>query len=210
MNLTKEDLIGIHELVRKRFKITPGIRSIGLVEAIVQRPDLVVNGKICFPDIYSKAASIMEAMRWHAFNDGNKRTLLLAAQVYLKKNAYFCLFPLKAIKFSVDISATQGEEQEVTDKLIDDISSWLKSYVAKRDDNDSVRCIILCEYASLQDLKKLNARDPQKAREMVNNWLAMDTYPENKTELVRVLDFIQEVNLEGLEDLEVWLNRKTD
>jgi prophage maintenance system killer protein len=74
LNLTKNQLIKIHEYVQKRFKTTAGLTDEGLIDGIVSRPDLVLNDKVLFPDIYSKAASLMETMRWHAFVDGNKRT----------------------------------------------------------------------------------------------------------------------------------------
>lgn len=204
MNLTKEDLIRIHGLVEDRFKatITPGIRSMSLVESIVQRPDRVVHKKVCYPDIYSKAASIMEAMRWHAFIDGNKRTLLLATQAYLKKNGYFCLFPLKAVKFSVEISATKDQDPKSIDQLIEKISLWLKDYVADRNDSVKVKSVILRDFAEVQKLKELNERDPRKANEQARDWLAMDIYPENKEEYAKILELIKDMTFESIDSLE--------
>ena len=57
-------------------------------------------------------------MRWHAFTDGNKRTGLIATETFLKINGYFCLYPLDAVRFSVKVAATQRENQEITNRLI--------------------------------------------------------------------------------------------
>ena len=62
-----------------------------LVASIVTRPDLVLHGKICFPDIYTKAASIMQAMRWHAFIDGQEK--LPSCDAVLSKDGYYFLVP---------------------------------------------------------------------------------------------------------------------
>jgi prophage maintenance system killer protein len=75
MNLTKEDLILLHRYIQKLYKTIPGIRQEGILDAIIERPDLTLYGKEFYPDIYLKSASITEGIiRLHPFIDGNKRT----------------------------------------------------------------------------------------------------------------------------------------
>ena len=87
------------------------------------------------PDIYSKAASILEARRWHALVDGNKRTLLLATKSYPKLNGYLSLFPLRILRYVIGIAGTMSEEQDVTDSVIIQISNWMSKYDAKEDNS---------------------------------------------------------------------------
>ena len=62
---TYQDLINIHDLVRQRFGINGGVRDPSLVDATAKRPSQGHFGITPFPDVYSKAASIMEAViRW--------------------------------------------------------------------------------------------------------------------------------------------------
>lgn len=197
-NLTPEELIKIHRRVQDRFKTTPGIKNESLVGAIVARPDLVLHGETCFADIYSKAACLMETMRWHAFIDGNKRSLLLATQYYLKINGYRFVVPIHSVRFSVDIADTQGEEQEVTDNLIATISAWLKNYVASNDDQAGIDTIIKHYNSELQEIRNLMQHDPTKASDTIDHWLAIDVYPEYREDSMKALTFIGEMNFETL------------
>lgn len=197
LNLTRDDLLKAHDIVQQRFNITPGIKSEGLLDSIVLKPDTVLHGKECFPDIYTKAASIMETMRWHAFVDGNKRTLLLATQSYLKLNGYYCLLPISSVRYTVEISKTLapvGEEQEVTDKLIREISEWLVNYVTKSDNHHEIFKILNRFSQELQNVSDLNKDDPEKARKILEYWMAVDIYPEYGNEIDKVIKFIGQIN----------------
>lgn len=166
-NLTKDELIKIHQRVQDRFKTTAGIKNESLVEAIVAGPALVLHGKTCFPDIYTKAASLMETMRWHAFIDGNKRSLLIATQYYLKINGYHFLAPFHSVRFTAEIADTQGEEQEVTDNLIGAISAWLKYYVAKIDNIKERNSVVDRVNSEYQVVRNLMEHDPKKAEKLL-------------------------------------------
>jgi death-on-curing protein len=140
LNLSKIDLIEIHNRVQQRFNATAGIKDEGLLDSIAERPDQIIYGKIRFPTICSKAASLMEALiRWHPFIDGNKRTGLLAVQTYLEINGYFSLLPLQVVRFSVNIAKTRGQDQKTIDKLINDIAIWLEQYVTKRSNVNKIK-----------------------------------------------------------------------
>jgi death-on-curing family protein len=197
-NLTTDELIKIHQRVQDRFKTTPGIKNQSLIASIVERPDTRIRETVCFPDIYTKAAALMETMRWHAFIDGNKRSLLLATQYYLKLNDYYFLVPIHSVRFTVDIADTQGEEQEVTDNLIATISAWLKNYVARTDDIEGKNAIINRVNTELQEIRNLIVHDPKKAVSSMDHWLAIDVYPEYREDAEKALKFIGEMNFEIL------------
>jgi death on curing protein len=194
INLTKADLKEIHCRVQQRFATTAGINDDGLIDSIVKRPDQILYGLETFPDIYLKAASIMEAtIRWHAFTDGNKRTALLATETYLHLNGYVCFYPIHAVRFSVTIALTQGEEQEITNRLIQTTTDWLKKYVANRKDIRKVFQILDDLLNDMDQLKSIYERDQIKAKNIIDEWLAIDIYPEYKKDTHEVLDYFDEI-----------------
>ena len=143
MNLTKENLIILHRYVQKRYKTIPGIRQEGILDSIIERPDLILHGKELYQDIYLKSASLLEGIiRLHPFVDGNKRTGLLATYVYLEFNEYVCIYPLHSVRKSVMIAKEQGRDQNSIDKLIKDIAKWLEKYSAPKNNKIMVKHII--------------------------------------------------------------------
>lgn len=201
-NLTKQDLIEIHAQIQRRFKTTPGINDEGLVDSIVQRPDQIIHGRIIFPDIFLKAASLMEAIiRWHAFTDGNKRTGLLATESYLDINGYFCFFPLHAVRFSVNVARTQGDDQKKIDKLIEDIARWLRKYIAPKDDIKTINTIIHSFVQENKVVVEMSKERPEQSRMIFDYWLAVDIYPEYGKDIWEVIGFINDINSKALQDL---------
>jgi death-on-curing protein len=54
-----------------------GIRDLGLLQSAVSRPKATFGGKDLYPDIFHKAAALMESLvKNHPFIDGNKRTAI--------------------------------------------------------------------------------------------------------------------------------------
>jgi death-on-curing protein len=199
LNLTSSQLIEIHNKIQNTFKTTTGIKNPGLIQAVVERPDQVLYGKESFPDIYLKAAALMEAlMRWHVFIDGNKRTGLLATETYLKLNGYVCFFPIKVVRFSVDIARTMGTDQDTTKLLIDKVATWLRKYIVKDDDIRNAIPIIKNFIEENKRFADLYKKDTQKANELVNEWLAIDVYPEYSRTAGQVMLFITDMNSDAL------------
>jgi death-on-curing protein len=206
VNLSKEDLVEIHNRIQERFATTTaaGISKKGLVDSIVKRPDQILYGRESFPDIYSKAASIMEAtLRWHVFADGNKRTGLIATETYLKINGFVCIYPLDAVRFSVLVAATEGEEQEVTDNLIRQIADWLEVFVAEKTDRDKVGIIAASMSDRIHEYGAIYDKSPEEARKIMEVWFAADIYPEYKKEMGLVLDFLKDMYNQILEDAKI-------
>jgi death-on-curing protein len=58
-------------------------RDLGLVASAVGRPQTTVFGADAYPDVHSKAATLMHSLaRNHAFVDGNKRIAWLSAGAF--------------------------------------------------------------------------------------------------------------------------------
>lgn len=87
--LTLEQVLLIHHLSIKRFGGSTGIRDIGLIESAVARPRASFGGKDLYQNVFGKAAALLQSLlKNHPFVDGNKRTALSSAGIFLKLNGY--------------------------------------------------------------------------------------------------------------------------
>jgi death-on-curing protein len=74
------------------------VRDFGLLDSALVRPQSSVFGQDAYPDVWQKAAALMESLaRNHALVDGNKRIAWYATWVFLHMNGH----PLDA-EFDVD------------------------------------------------------------------------------------------------------------
>ncbi|MER6318479.1 Fic family protein [Streptomyces sp. NPDC001581] len=77
---------------------TSEVRDYGLLDSALARPQSNVFGQDAYPDIWGKAAALMESLaRNHGLVDGNKRIAWYATWVFLHMNGH----PLDA-GFDVD------------------------------------------------------------------------------------------------------------
>ncbi|WP_329317527.1 type II toxin-antitoxin system death-on-curing family toxin [Streptomyces sp. NBC_01262] len=65
------------------------VRDYGLLESALARPRATVFGQDAYPDVWQKAAALMESLaRNHALVDGNKRIAWYATWVFLQINGH--------------------------------------------------------------------------------------------------------------------------
>ena len=82
--LDLEDLLA---LARRLLGDPPPVRDIGLLASAVARPQTSVFGQDAYPDIWTKAAALLQSIvSNHALVDGNKRLGWLATAVFLNLN----------------------------------------------------------------------------------------------------------------------------
>lgn len=83
--ITVEDCLSFHDKVLARFGGAGGVRDAGLVESALARPrHLLAHGT---PTLFDLAATYAHGIvRNHPFFDGNKRSGLLAAALFLEAN----------------------------------------------------------------------------------------------------------------------------
>ncbi|ALE86608.1 MULTISPECIES: type II toxin-antitoxin system death-on-curing family toxin [unclassified Pseudonocardia] len=63
------------------------VRDWGLVESALYRPQASAFGQDAYPDVWTKAAALLQSLATnHAFVDGNKRTALAATYAFLRLN----------------------------------------------------------------------------------------------------------------------------
>ena len=85
--LTLDDVLELHELQVDRYGGLHGVRDQGLIESAIAQPEATFAGEYLHGDLFEMAAAyLFHIVRNHGFLDGNKRTGLLTALVFLDIN----------------------------------------------------------------------------------------------------------------------------
>jgi len=122
--LDVEDLI---DLARRLLGDSLVIRDIGLLSAAAARPRAEAFGREAYPDVWLKAAALLQSVvKNHALVDGNKRLGWLATGVFLHLNGV-----------AAETAANDDVYDLVTDvaagrHTVDEIASALKAIVQDR------------------------------------------------------------------------------
>jgi len=99
--LTLAEVVEIHADQIKRYGGSDGVRDMSLLSSAAAMPYASFSGSFLHADIYEMAAAYaFHISRNHPFVDGNKRTALVSALVFLEMNG-------------VSISDNQGELYDV-------------------------------------------------------------------------------------------------
>lgn len=123
--LTSYQVLAIHDQMIKRFGGSRGVRDVGLLESAVVRPQASFDREDLYPTIFVKAAALLQSLlKNHPFVDGNKRTALSVAGIFLKINGYKLINSHKEeVEFAIKV-----DNQHLT---IKEITRWLKKHTNK-------------------------------------------------------------------------------
>lgn len=123
--ITVSRVLFIHDQMVKRFGGSHGVRDMGLIESAVARPQATFGGEYLYQSIFDKGAALLQSLlKNHPFIDGNKRTALTSAGLFLKINGW-------------RLKNTHNEEVEFAVKVdnynltLEQISKWLKMHSVK-------------------------------------------------------------------------------
>ena len=87
--LCKHTVLNIHDAQLAEHGGKPGVLDEGLLESALAQPMAVFGGHFLHEDLFAMAAAyVFHLTNNHAFEDGNKRTALAAALVFLDVNGY--------------------------------------------------------------------------------------------------------------------------
>lgn len=87
--LTPQQVLFIHARLIATTGGEHGVRDVGLLVSAIARPQATFDGEDLYPDIWAKAAALMASLTLnHPFIDGNKRTAIAAAALFLRQNGY--------------------------------------------------------------------------------------------------------------------------
>lgn len=116
----------IHDHIIDASGGSKGYHDERLVRSAIARPMHSVMGEDAYPDVLTKAAALLDAIaRNHGFRDGNKRTAMAAAVLYLEQN-------------DVKVVFTNQEYEDIMLHVVNDkpsikeIKGWLERHVVAR------------------------------------------------------------------------------
>ncbi len=123
--LSVAQVLFIHDRAVKEFGGSFGIRDMGLVESAVARPQATFDKNELYITIFDKAAALLQSLlKNHPFVDGNKRTALVSAGLFLKINGWGLINTHEEeVIFAINV-----DNQNLT---LEQISKWLKKYSKK-------------------------------------------------------------------------------
>lgn len=123
--LTLEQVLFIHEEQIDKYGGSHGVRDLALLESAILRAQTTFGGIDLYATIYDKAAALMHSLLLnHPFVDGNKRTAVVSALVFLELNG--CI--LKVTDHELEKFALMIENKKPS---IEFISKWLKKHSVK-------------------------------------------------------------------------------
>jgi len=83
------EILGLHAAILDETGGAPGMRDAGLLASAVARPMQAFGDELVFPSLAQMAAALASGIILnHPFVDGNKRTGLSAAFLFLRLNGY--------------------------------------------------------------------------------------------------------------------------
>jgi death on curing protein len=120
--LTAEQVLFIHARLISETGGSHGIRDLGLLQSAIARPQATFDKQDLYSDVFFKAGALMESLlQNHPFVDGNKRTAITSAAMFLRMNGYRLI-------------ASNSELEQFTFAallehwLVDRLAAWLEEH----------------------------------------------------------------------------------
>jgi len=117
--LTLAEVLYFHEYQIKRFGGEEGIRDAGLLESAIAQPRASFGGRWLHRTLYQMAAAYaFHICKNHPFLDGNKRTSMVTALVFLEINGIILLDPKEWLPEAIErIAKNEMNKDEFADLL---------------------------------------------------------------------------------------------
>lgn len=120
--LTAEQVLFMHARLIAETGGEHGVLNLGLLQSAVARPQASFDGQDLYPDLFSKAAALLESLIGnHAFVDGNKRTAITSTGLFLRINGYRLTADNQEI-VNFTLQCAQGLIS------LEQVQTWLKSH----------------------------------------------------------------------------------
>ena len=120
--LDAKDILRIHSMAVDETGGSHGVRDMHTVLSLGNSPKQAVFGEELYPTVFLKASVYArEIIMGHPFLDGNKRTAMVCASVFLEANNYFSNLKKGQIeKFALKIVKERLE--------LNDIAKWFEKH----------------------------------------------------------------------------------
>lgn len=118
--LSAEQILFLHARLVAETGGSQGVHDLNLLMSAVNRPKASFNDQDLYPDVFQKAAALMDSLiRNHPFVSGNKRSGFAAAALFVLLNGYrLTVTNDEAIKFVLETARSKHS--------IDEIADWLR------------------------------------------------------------------------------------
>ena len=122
--LTAEQVLFLHARLIEETGGSHGVRDVALLESAVAHPQATFDEVDLHHDLFSKAAALMDSLiRNHPFIDGNKRTGITVAALFLRQNGRYLTATNSELEaFTLYVTESRPDVSE--------IATWLKTHSA--------------------------------------------------------------------------------
>ena len=119
--LTHEQVLFINARLIAETGGETGLLDLGLLESAVARPSATFDAVDLYPSLFEKAAALLDFLvNNHAFVDGNNRTGITAAAMFLRINGYMLACrPDELERFTLQVAISHPPVQELARWLQD-------------------------------------------------------------------------------------------
>ena len=120
--LTPEQVLFLHSRLITETGGAQGVRDLGMLLSALGRLQATFDDKELYPDLFTKSAALMDSLvRNHPFLDGNKRTAITSAGIFLWINGYRLVVENdEMVRFTLVCAQSQFSLNEIAD--------WFKQY----------------------------------------------------------------------------------
>ncbi len=119
--LTTVQILFLHSRLIAETGGSSGVRDVALLESAAARPQATYGGVDLYPDIFSKAAALMQSLvNNHPFVDGNKRVGIGATALFLQRNGHRLVASNQEVE-EFTLAVARGE------RTFDDIVVWFSA-----------------------------------------------------------------------------------
>jgi len=120
--LTAEQVLFIHSRLITETGGSHGIRDLNMLESAISRPKASFDDQDLYQDIFLKAAALMDSLiNNHPFLDGNKRTGITSAGLFLKMNGWKLEVSMKNLE-RITLDTAMGKI------CVEDLAKWFQEH----------------------------------------------------------------------------------
>jgi death on curing protein len=130
--LTPEQVLFLHAQLVSEIGGSHGVRDLNLLLSALGKPQASFDDLDLYPDIFAKAAALMDSLIGnHPFLDGNKRTGITAAGIFLLRNgSQLIATNLELEDFTLEVARSEHSLSE--------IAAWLQDHASLSDQDSPV------------------------------------------------------------------------
>jgi death-on-curing protein len=123
--LTPEQVLFLHSRLIQETGGAHGVRDLSMLLSALGRPKATFDGNELYNDVFNKCAALFDSLiRDHPFLDGNKRTAITAAGLFLHLNS-FSLTVTNEEMVLFTLACAQSP------KKLDEITLWFQKHSKK-------------------------------------------------------------------------------